>query len=174
GTPPQPRPAAAAPAGSCRCPRARTASARASGAATDVARRVRVLGRRRYSVPRADGPGSRPRQFPLGAGNTLSVNLRGRFPGGTRQVMQSRPRSNRRHRDLVDRRGGLPSLPEALLAATILRPGTARTSPRLQGMRPALRLASYGLCSPLCILPPHYAYLASHPSLLHAEYRAQV
>src|SRR3984893_19416234 len=88
--------------------------------------------------------------------------------------MQSRPRSNRRPRDLIDQRGGLPSRPEALLAATILRPGPARTSPRLQGMPPAHRPASYGLCSPLCILPPHYAHLASHPSLLHAEYREQV
>src|SRR5207344_1964507 len=62
----------------------------------------------------------------------------GPIPGGNEPKSRKvGPGSEPHHRNLEDRRGGLPSLPEALLAATILRAGTAHTSPRSQCMRSA-------------------------------------
>src|ERR1700730_11477468 len=100
--------------------------------------------------------------------------------------MQSRPRSNRCHRDLEDRRGGLPSLPGALLAATIniaLAQPAPRRGFKVCALRPAPHrmdyVARYVFSRPQCTirLASHHSPTPSAPptpSLLHAEYREQV
>ena len=138
GTPPRRWPAGAAPAGSCRSLQARTGSARGPGAASGAARRVPAPGRRRYSVPRADGPGSRPRGISLRRRQHPQRKPEGPDSRGERaQVTQSRPLGAPLHPGPEKGEVGCPSpTRNAISSNNSAFSGPARTSPKASQYAP--------------------------------------